>query len=119
MSTSFASDENNEFLIENGEFVLVADGAQVVQNVRERLLSYLEDWFLDRRQGVPYFQIILTKPFDLIQAESIMKETILQTDGIERLIAFASTFDPDLRKWQIVTTFQTTFGSVEGVTING
>jgi hypothetical protein len=118
MSVSFASDSNNEFIIENGEFVLVKDGAQVVQNVAERLRSYLDDFFLDRTQGVPYFQTILTKPFNLGLSESILKQTIIQTEDVLRLTRFESDFNPDTRALNVSMSFETTFGNVDGVTIN-
>lgn len=118
MSLSFANDSNNEFIIENGEFVIVADGAQVVQNVAERLRSYLDDFFLDRTHGVPYFQTIFEKPFNLGLSESILKQTIIETEGVERLTRFESDFNPTTRALIVTMSFQTIFGNVDGVTIN-
>lgn len=118
MALSFASDSSNEFLIEKGEFVLVEDGAQVVQNVRERLLSYQDDFFLDRTHGVPYFQSIFTKPFNLNLTESLLKLVILGTEGVEQLTDFSTEFSPATRGLSVQFTFRTTFGNVEGVTIN-
>lgn len=118
MAVSFAGDSSSEFIIEKGEFVLVEDGAQVVQNVRERLLSYREDFFLDRTQGLPYFQTMFTKPFNLNLTESLLKAEILDTEGVESLLSFATEFESNTRKLTVTFTFQTAFGSVEGVTIN-
>lgn len=118
MAVSFASDSNNDFIIENGEFVLVSDGAQVAQNVRERLLFYLDDYFLNRNLGVPYFQVIFQKPVDLAEVESILKQTIIQTDGVDQLLTFLTTFDPVTRKMTIATSFNTVFDTIEGVTLN-
>lgn len=118
MSVSFASDSNNEFIIENGEFVLSREGAQVVQNVKERLLSYLDDFFLDRTHGVPYYQSIFTKPFNLNLTESLLKLQIIRTEGVETLTSFQTQFDPVTRALTVTFVFLTTFGTVEGVTIN-
>lgn len=118
MALSFASDSGNEFIVENGEFVLVENGAQVVQNVRERLLSYRDDYFLDRTQGLPYFQTIFDKPFNLNLTEALLKAEILGTDGVEELLSFRTQFDKATRVLSISFTFRTVYGTVEGVTIN-
>lgn len=118
MALSFASDSNNEFIIDKGEFILVEDGAQVVQNVRERLLSYRDDFFLDRRQGLPYYQSIFTKPFNLNLTESLVKAEILDTDGVERLLSFQTQFNSATRGLTITFTFETIYNDVQGVTIN-
>lgn len=118
MAVSFASDSSNEFIIADGEFVLVTQGAQAVQNVAERLRSYLEDFFLDRTQGLPYFQTLLKKPFNLGLTESIIKQAILQTEDVQRLTRFESDYDPDTRGLVITMSFETIYGTVEGVTIN-
>lgn len=118
MTTSFASDSDNNFIIKNGEFVIVGQGAQVVQNVRENLQSYLDDFFLDRTQGVPYFQEYLTKPVDLNNIEIGLKGVILNTEGVSRLVTFSIDFNGDNRELNVATRFETIYGSVEGTTIN-
>jgi len=118
MSLSFAVDSNNELIIDNGEFVLVQDGAQVVQNVRQRMLSYMDDFFLDRTHGLPYFQTIFKKPVNLNLTESLLKAQVIETEGVEQLRSFQLQFDKVSRKLLVSVTFKTEFDTVEGVTIN-
>lgn len=119
MATSFLSDDTNNLVIVNGEFAVISAGGEVAQNVAERLRSYFNDWFLDRDQGVPYFQEIFVKPFDITNSESILKQTILQTPGVQALELFSSSFDGTTRGWTVTAQFTTIFNTVEEVNING
>lgn len=118
MALSFASDSSNEFIIEKGEFVLVSDGAQVVQNVKEKLLSYEDDFFLDRTHGLPYYQSMFTKPVNLNLTESLLKAEILSTEGVQQLLSFQTQFNSVTRVLAVTFTFETIYGDVQGVTIN-
>ncbi len=118
MATSFASDESNNFIIKNGEFVLVEDVDQLVQNVRERLLSYRSDYFLDSTHGLPYIEVIFAKPFNIINAESAIKAEILADSEIEELTSFSSEFDSITRKFTVTVSCTTVYGELNGVTLN-
>ena len=72
---SLGLNSDNDIFVKNGNFVFVDDAAEVLQNVRSRLLFYMGEWFLDNTLGVPYFQEILTKPANLSNVESIIKQT--------------------------------------------
>ncbi|MCH8821325.1 hypothetical protein IID23_02255 [Patescibacteria group bacterium] len=119
MGKQYALDENNDMILENGQFKTVDNGAEVPQLVRSRLLTYLEEWYLDSTVGVPYFQLLLIKPFDLNQSESVLKQTIIETEGVQTLLTFESTFERTSRGYTVQASFETIYGSVEGVTING
>jgi hypothetical protein len=113
-------DSNNDLIVENGQFKLVEDGAEVVQHVRTRLLFYKEEWFLNLQAGVPYFQEIFIKPASLANTESIIKSKILNTRHIESLTEFEMQYDNLSRKISISFSAITSFGTIdnEKVTIN-
>ena len=113
-----ALDSENQLMFENGTFRIVADGAELLQNLRCRLLSYEGEYFLDRTSGVPYFQQIFKKPLDLSNAESILKQVILETDGVESIIKFAVSFNSSIRKLAIEFSIETIYGPIEGETLN-
>ena len=118
MAISRALDSNNDISFKNGSSFMVEDGAEVVQHIRSRLLFYKEEWFLDTDAGVPYFQEIFTKPFNLARTESTLKREILQTPGVEKLTQFSIDFNANTRKLTVTFSAETTFGTVEGATIN-
>lgn len=116
-----ALNSNNDLIIENGSLKLVKDGAEVVQHVRSRLQFYLEEWFLDKSAGTPYFQLIFTKPVNLANIESILKNRILSTPGVSILTEFSMVYEGESRrKLNVYFSAETTFGEIisNEVTIN-
>ena len=116
-----ALDSNNDIMVRGGSLLTVADGAEIVQHVRSRLLFYLGEWFLDIDAGVPYFQEIFTKPANLANIESIFKSKILRTPGVQKLTDFSMTYEGgSSRTLSVSFSAETTFGFIDKdkVTIN-
>jgi len=90
---SRALDSNNDLIVHNGQFVIVKNGAEIVQHVRTRLLFYANEWFLDLSSGIPYFEQIFVRPVNLGNVESIFKTAILQTPGVDSLINFSMVYE--------------------------
>lgn len=93
----YALDSNNDLIIRDGTFLLVEGAAQTVQAVRSNLLAYKGEWFLDTEDGVPYFEKIFTRPADLANIESIIKATILNTEGVSGIVEFQTSYDRESR----------------------
>ena len=117
-----ALNENNDIFLENGSFKLVSEGAQVAQHLRTRLQFYLEEWFLDRSAGMPWFQTVMVKPADLKAIESAIKNKIVQTPNIDRIVEFEMDYEGgNARSLTVTASVETTFGviNINEVTING
>ena len=102
----------NDLFLENGHIATVDKGDQVIQHVRERLLTYQDEWFLDTSAGLPYFQEIFTKPVNAVLTESAIRNEILQTPDVEKLTSFEFSFDKSKRTLSIKFNAVTTFGTV-------
>jgi hypothetical protein len=72
----------------NKNLVLVYDSEAVSQLAKQRLLTYLGEWFLDITVGVPWFQQIFVRPFRGSISEALIKRHILNTRGVRELVAF-------------------------------
>ena len=121
MTIGRALDSNNDLIFEEGSIKIVSGAAQVVQQVRSRLLFYLGEWSLDLTAGTPYFQSIFIKPVNLSNIELIIKNRILNTEGIDRLVEFSMNYEGESsRLLTIFFSAETTFGMInnEEVTIN-
>lgn len=118
MAVSYALDSNNDFILENGRFVKIDDGAQTASKIRTNLLTYLGEWFLDENVGVPYFQRFFVKPVDLGDIESILKQVILQTEGVESLVSFESSFDGTSRGFGVDARVKTIYNTIEEIKVN-
>ncbi len=73
-----------------GQLVLVGDvpetrDLEVRQHVRSRLRFFLGDWFLDQRQGFPYFRDVFIKNPSRQSIISSLRRTIRQTPGVDEV----------------------------------
>jgi len=118
MALGKALNSNNDIFVKNGGFAIVTNGAQAVQHLRTRLRFFSGEWFLDLTVGVEYYQQILKKPFDMAKVEALIKSEILNTPDIEKLTRFESSFNGETRKLTINFDAETSYGLVEGVTLN-
>ena len=75
--------------LSGNDFVLTTGVEAIEQHLSQRLKTFLEEWFLDKRVGIAYLQQILKKNPDPIVADSIIKREIINTPGIKELTAFA------------------------------
>jgi hypothetical protein len=97
--------------IQNGDFVLIEDKEALQQFLKQRLQTFLGEWFLDSSKGVPYFEEILVKRPQFEAVDSIFKTQILQTPGIINLESFEFDYDGPTRALSLSFRAQ----SIEGV----
>lgn len=75
----------------SGGLQIVEGTDEIAQKLFTRLQFFLGEWFLDRRQGIPYYEKILIKNPDLIIIQSIFREAILETPGVTSLLDVIQT----------------------------
>jgi hypothetical protein len=89
-------------VIPAGDLALTPDETQLqiiegVAAVRQKLASrfrmFLGEWFLDQRQGVPYYRDILIKNPNLGVIRSVFRKVILTTPGVLGITAFTLALD--------------------------
>jgi len=80
--------ENNDVFFARGRSAMVIDADEVTQHIATRLKFYLEEWFLDLTAGTPWFQMVFVKPADIVEIEAMLKQRILETDGVNELLSF-------------------------------
>ena len=85
------------YLDASGSLAVVRDTEAVGQHVRQRLMTYLGEWFLDREVGVPWIRDIVGHGYDPVMAESVLKAEILDTDGVTDINSFSVRFDNSTR----------------------
>lgn len=97
-------DNSGDLLVSNFDLQLIDGIDQIKQNLAIRLRFFLGEWFLDIEQGIAYYQDIFIKSPNQIQVENILKNEILETDGITELTSFESEYDTVLRKYTVAFT---------------
>jgi hypothetical protein len=67
----------------DGQITLSPDQVTgIVQHIRQRLEFFRGEWFLDLREGLPYYQEILVKNPAMPRVRALFRATILETPGV-------------------------------------
>ena len=81
--------------------IVRADGREeIAQRIQTRLKLLLGEWFVDRNEGLPWFQEILERGLTNSGRAAIIKRAILATDGVLGLDIF--TIDDSQRLERIL-----------------
>ena len=65
----------------------------IAQRIRVRFRWFKGEWFLDQRQGVPYFEDILVKAPDPILINFIFRRVLLSIPGVKAVAKFSAVLD--------------------------
>lgn len=105
-------------LTSDGNLATVKNAEAVGQHVRQRLMTYHGEWFLDNQVGVTWLSDVLGQSYDPLIAEALTKGEILETDGVTGIETFSTRFSRDTRG---LTAYNITVNTVydEQVTLNG
>ncbi|UQS95092.1 hypothetical protein Pam3_21 [Pseudanabaena phage Pam3] len=85
------------YLDASGNLSMVQNTEAVGQHARQRLMTYLGEWFLNKNVGVPWLRDLLGKGYDPVLAEAVIKAEILSTDGVTEITSFSIRFDQGRR----------------------
>lgn len=69
----------------------------VAQTIGVRFRWFSGEWFLDQREGVPYYRDVLVKSPDQILISSIFRAVLRSTPGVKLVKSFRATLDPVTR----------------------
>src|SRR3972149_2290942 len=70
-----------DLTITQGRLSLAVGADAVVQSLRIRFRTFLGEWFLDSRVGVPWFQLVFVKHPNLRLARAVLRQVALATPG--------------------------------------
>lgn len=101
-----------DLYLENGTVRLTNSLAEsVAQDLKISLSFFQGEWFLDPRQGMPYFQSILGQRTPLPIVSQIFKRAILGRPGVQSITRFELKQLPN-RAIQLVFAVVLTDGSI-------
>ena len=89
-----------EISFDGKDIVAVTGSDAVMQRIEQRLRFLLGSWFLDTREGVPWFTKILGARNDLL-AGSIIRRTIAETPGVKSVASFGLDWNRSTRELSI------------------
>lgn len=92
----------NDLFLDGSNNLGVVTGAKAVgQHIRQRLMTYRGEWFLDTTAGVPWLDEIMARRYDPALAEAVVKAEILDTDAVTEITSFSVGFVRDVRQLRI------------------
>ena len=104
---TFGQNQSN-FYIDNPE--------AVGQSVLTRLKLWAGEWFLDLVEGTPY-QIGGLGKYTKATIDPMIRERIIDTDGVKSIISYSSEINPNTRNFTVEVVIDTVYGetTVTGV----
>lgn len=78
--------DDNGIVFKNGDWVLVEGQARVIQHVRTALRTLKNDWLLDYRKGINYFDALKAGNDLLLKADT--KLAVRDVVGVEKITKF-------------------------------
>ena len=97
----------------NGDYAInhfIEGTPATAQAVTTRLRLFKGEWFLNLNSGVPWYQEVLIKPARLAHINTLIRNVILQTEGVAKLLKFELTFERDIRKLRVAFSATTIWG---------
>lgn len=81
----------------NHTLVWVTGPAYTRQRLAARLKSFLGEWFLDRRRGIPYYRHVFVRNPNLDVVRRIFTQVITRCPGVLALTSLELDYNPSAR----------------------
>lgn len=117
--TELPASFNDWHLDATGNLAVVRDAEAVGQHVRQRILAWKNEWFLNPEAGVDWTRYVLGRPPGEREiAEATIKREILATPGVVSILQFESEYDRRSRGLRLTrVSLQTAFDDIVDVEI--
>jgi hypothetical protein len=80
-----------------GDVALTTGVAATTQRLRVKLRMFKGEWFLNTREGVPYFDRVFIKTPSLATVTAIFRGVILADPGVTELVSFTAQLETTTR----------------------
>lgn len=85
---------NDIYLNDDGNLALVTGAEAIGQHIRQRLMAWRGEWFLDTSAGVEWTEYVLGRPpSEMAIAEATIKAEIVGTPGVSEILEFDAEYD--------------------------
>ena len=75
-------DNNGDFDLERGDFLLIDNDQRIIQQIKIRLLTWANEWFLDKDVGINYLDIFNEKQNTEALIENLIRNTISDIENV-------------------------------------
>jgi hypothetical protein len=102
----------NDLKIQNGQLFLIDGDEAIAQHIRVRFQFFRGEWFLDVREGFPYFEEVFVKAPNLNAVRGFARDTLLTTPGVTAINQLSVTLDSAIRQARIDFVVTLATGSI-------
>lgn len=102
----------HDLRLENGQFILVDGAEEIAQHIKTRLQFFRGDWFLDLREGIPYFEEVFIKNPNMGLLRGMFRRVIAETPGVDSVQTLALSLDTPTRSLSLTFKAVLTSGEV-------
>lgn len=95
-------DTDGDLDLSSGGLALTTSLAQfTAQKIDEGFQFFLAEWFLNQREGMPYFRHVIGRKPDLPLLESLFLKALRSRPGVASVLRFGVDFDRKTRTLQV------------------
>ncbi|UPW35885.1 baseplate protein [Pseudomonas phage EM] len=104
----FVNPDTHDLVFINGQAPVTQRMVDIVaQRLKIKLYTFLGEWFLDDRIGIPYFERVLGKSRSLPAVDAIFQSEIMRDPGVLEITSWQSGIDPHTREYSMEFTVRT------------
>lgn len=89
-------DQHHDWTFGQGHSNYAIESEAIAQNVKTRLWSFTQDWFLDLEHGLPWLDQA-GKRVNRVELDIKLKRYVLETEGVAYIKDYQADFLPDTR----------------------
>lgn len=108
-------DSNGDIALTKSDITLTDS---VTQKIRIRLRWFLNEWKFNRDTGIPYYEEVFIKQYDIDNIKQLLEEEILAVEEVEEVSSIEATVDLEDRALLISCTVLLTDGEETNVEVN-
>ena len=111
------SKDTHDLVLGNGDLSFVDEKEEIAQSIKVRLLFIRGEWILDLQLGVQMYDVLFNTRVSKALKEQLIKNIILQTDGVTGVASFNFDVDSTTKKATVTFEVNTVYGVTTGSTI--
>ena len=104
---------NNDLVVENGDLVTISGSEELKHFLLTRLQWFYGEYPFDTSIGVRYFEDVLVKNPNIPNIETLFKNVISETDGVNKVKGFSFDYNAENRSASVYFEVDTKYGDIE------
>lgn len=101
MTKDYRLNANWDIEFVDGELNFTTEEETLLQRIKQRMQFFRGEWFLNEAEGIPYFEEIFQKNYDLSRIEAIYINELQRIDGVAEILSLEINVNDSTREMTI------------------